>query len=221
MILSKYSNSVSKIMGNNFVHVLATLFLLSNAKLFHITIIALSYTTLHTSEGFQAVGSADGNVIYLGPKHTISFAAAVACLLFIWFPYTLILFFGQWLQRNDGQQIRILSNLKPFLKDKHRYCFEALHLVRAVILLVSALIPANHSSIVTNSILAYAVVLVYIGNIVYQKTVVAMFNWGFFFNLVLISGTTFYTQIVSGDSLVYNNILLRLAFIQFIGLVFF
>ena len=157
MILSKYSNSVSKIMGNNFVHVLATLFLLSNAKLFRINITALSYTTLHTSQGFQAVGSADGNVIYLGPKHTISFAAAVACLLFIWFPYTLILFLGQWLQRNDGQQIRILSNLKPFLdthygslKDKHRYWFEALHLMRAVILLVSALIPADHSSIVTN-----------------------------------------------------------------------
>ena len=61
----------------------------------------------------------------------------------------------------------------------------------------------------------------YIGSIVYQQTVVTMFNMGFFLNLVLISGTTLYIKIVRGDSLVFTNILLRLAFLQVPGLVVF
>ena len=49
IILSKYSRRVAKVMGNNSVPVLATLFLLSYAKLFRIIITALSYIirTLH------------------------------------------------------------------------------------------------------------------------------------------------------------------------------
>ena len=54
MILLKYSNSVSKTMGNNSVHVLAT-FLLTDAKLICSIIRALSYTKKYTSQGFQAV----------------------------------------------------------------------------------------------------------------------------------------------------------------------
>ena len=73
IIFSKYSIRVSKLMGNNSVRVLATLFLLSYAKLFRIITSVLSYTILHTSEGRKAVWSADGTVDYLSPKHMILF----------------------------------------------------------------------------------------------------------------------------------------------------
>ena len=69
IILSKYSRRVAKVMGNNSVPVLATLFLFSYAKLLHVIISALSYTVLYTSEGHKRVWSADGNVDYLGPKY--------------------------------------------------------------------------------------------------------------------------------------------------------
>ena len=69
IVLVKYSDGVAKVMGSNSVPVLATLFLLSYAKLFRTIITALSYTTLYTSQGLKAVWSADGNVDYLGPKH--------------------------------------------------------------------------------------------------------------------------------------------------------
>ena len=69
IILSKYSRRIAKVMGNNSVPVLATLFLLSYAKLLRIIISALSYTVLYTSVGHKRVWSADGNVDYiLGPK---------------------------------------------------------------------------------------------------------------------------------------------------------
>ena len=173
-------------MGNNSVPVLATLFLLSYAKLFSIIISALSYTILCTSEGHKAVWSANGNVDYLSPKHVLLLVVTVVSLLFLWLPYTLILFLGQWLHMcNYGLIVRFLFKMKPFLDaDKHRYWFGALHLVRAAILLVSSLIPADHSSIVTISILASAVVLTFFGNIVYQNAHVSLLNMGFFLNLI-------------------------------------
>ena len=92
IILAKYSDKVAKVMGNNSVPVLATLFLLSYAKLFRTIITALSFTILSTTHGSTAVWSADGNLEYLGPKHAPLFAVAAATLLFLWLPYTLLLF---------------------------------------------------------------------------------------------------------------------------------
>ena len=73
IILAKYSNRLVKVMGNNSVPVLATLFLLSHAKLFRTIITALSYTILCLSHNCKAVWSADGNLDYLGPKTCSSF----------------------------------------------------------------------------------------------------------------------------------------------------
>ena len=229
IVLSKYSRGVAKVMGNNSVSVLATLFLLSHVKIFRVIISSLSYTILYTSEGHKIVWSADGNVDYLSSKHMLLFVVAVASLLFLWLPYTIIFFLGQWLYMCNCQLIvRFLFKMKPFLdahyaplKDKHRYWFGALHLVRAVILLVSSLIPADHSSIVIISILVSAVVLTFVGSIVYQNVLVSLFNVSFFLNLILMSGASFYIQIVGGNSAIYAYTLIGLALFQCIGLVIF
>ena len=141
IILAKHSARLAKVMGNNSVPVLATLFLLSHAKLFRTIITALSYTMLSTSqendEKFitKAVWSADGNMDYLGSKHSTLFAIAVFTLVFLWLPYTLLLFLGQWLHRCNCRLVTTyLVNMKPFLdvhygplKGRHRYWFGALH----------------------------------------------------------------------------------------------
>ena len=144
IVLARFSDAVAKVMGNNSVPVLATLFLLSHAKLFHTIITALSYTILYSSHGRKAVWTADRNLDYLGPKHAPLFAVAVIVFLFLWLPYTLILFLGQWLHWCNCSLIdQMLIKLKPFLdahhchlKGKHRYWFGALLLVRATILLI-------------------------------------------------------------------------------------
>ena len=107
--------------------------------------------------------------------------------------------------------------------DKHRYWFGALHLVRTAILLVSSLIPAaaDHFSLETINILTSAVVVVFVGSIVYQNVLVTLFNVAFFLNLIVISGASFYSQIVGGNSAAYAYALTGLAFIQFVGLVIF
>ena len=113
IILAKYSDRVAKVMGNNSVPVLATLFLLSYAKLFRTIITALSFTRLSTTHGSKAVWSADGNLDYLGPEHAPLFAVAAATLLFLWLPYTLLLFLGQWLHRCNCRLItRMMLKIK-------------------------------------------------------------------------------------------------------------
>ena len=167
IILAKYSDRVAKMMGNNSVPVLATLFLLSYAKLFHTIITSLSFTMLYTTHGSKAVWSADGNLDYLGREHAPLFVVAAATLLFLWLPYTLLLFLGQWLHRCNCRLItHMMMKIKPFLdahydplKGNHRYWFGALLLVKAVILLISALIPQDRTLVTVYSITICTLVL--------------------------------------------------------------
>ena len=230
IILAKYSDRVAKVMGNNSVPVLATLFLLSYAKLFRTIITALSFTMLSTTHGSKAVWSADGNLDYLGPEHAPLFVVAAATLLFLWLPYTLLLFLGQWLHRCNCRLItRMMMKMKPFLdahygplKGNHRYWFGALLLVRAVILLLSALIPANRTNITVYSITVCALVLMTgfaVG--VYKSFAVATFNAVWFVNLGLLSASHMFTTLERGNISLASNCLFGLAFAQFIGLIFF
>ena len=235
IILAKHSARLAKVMGNNSVPVLATLFLLSHAKLFRTIITALSYTMLITSqendEKFitKAVWSADGNVDYLSSKHSPLFAIAVFTLVFLWLPYTLLLFLGQWLHRCNCRLVtKFLVNMKPFLdvhygplKGRHRYWFGALHLVRAAILLISALIPSDHSSIVAISTSASAALLILFGSVVYSNSAVSLFNMAFYSNLILFTATIVYIKTSGGDLAVAAYTLIGIAFLQFIGLVIF
>ena len=229
IILAKYSDRVAKVMGNNSVPVLATLFLLSYAKLFRTIITALSFTTLSTTHGSKAVWSADGNLDYLGPEHAPLFVVAVATLLFLWLPYTLVLFLGQWLHRCNCRLItRMMMKIKPFLdshygplKGNFRFWFGALLLVRAVILLISALIPANRANITVFSIAVCALVSTGFAVGVYKSFAVATFNAVWFVNLGLLSISHMFTTLERGNISLVSNCLFGLAFAQFIGLVFF
>ena len=229
IILAKYSDRVAKVMGNNSVPVLATLFLLSYAKLLRTIITALSYTMVYTSHGPKAVWTADGNVDYLGPQHAPLFATAVAVLLFLWLPYTLLLFLGQWLQKfNCRLLVHALMKIKPFLdahyaplKSKHRYWFGTLLLARAAILVISALVPVNHSSIIVLCILITSAVLTHFGHLVYHNVAVVMFDIPFFMNLAILSGAKCFTTTAGGSVAVPAYTLIGEAFAQFVGLVIF
>ena len=231
IILAKYSDRVAKVMGNNSVPVLATLFLLSYSKLYRTIIKALNWSTIliSTLQNSEAVWSADGNLEYLGAMHSPLFIAAVGTLLFLWLPYTLLLFLGQWLHRcNSKLIVRMLAMIKPFLdahygplKDNHRYWFGALLLVRATILLLSALVPADRSSVVVLSVGVSAVVVICFEFQVYRNNAVAIFNASFSVNLTILCFSNLFTIIAGSDFRSASNTLIGLAFIQFVGLVLF
>ena len=222
IIIAKYSDRVAKVMGNNGVPVLATLFLLSYAKLFNTIITAMSYTTLYTTQGRKLVWSADGNLDYLGPKHIPLFCVAVAALVFLWFPYTLLLLLGQWLHRLNYRIItRMLLNLKPFLdthfaafKDNHRYWFGFLLLVRAAYLLISAIIPDNTTELVEFSTAILCILLTLWGQIVYCSRAVWTFGTAFLLNLAIMN----LIMLFSGNIAIT---LIAISLAQFLGLILY
>ena len=225
IVVAKYSDRVAKLMGNNSVPVLATLFLLSYAKLLGAIITALSVRFVYTSHGMRAVWAADGNLDYLGHKHTPLFAVALASLLFLWLPYTLLLFLGHWLQRCNHHVItKCLLKLKPFLdahyapfKGNHRYWFGALLLARATILLISVLVDNVGATVY--SISALSILLTYLGLVVYHNTLVLMFETSFSVNLGMLAQTRLLTAVHRGGENIVADILIGIAFVQFLGLV--
>ena len=229
IVLSRYSDGVAKVMGNNSVPVLATLFLLSYAKLLRTIISALSLSVLTTADGSKAVWSADGNLDHLGPKHAPLFLAAIATLLFLWLPYTLVLFSGQWLYRCKSQLVtRMLTKMKPFLdahygpmKSNHRYWYGTLLILRVIILLLSALVPANHASAVVFCITVCSILLTNFALIVYQNIVIATFVAIVYANLGILTASHTFTALEGYSFLLPSNVLVGLVFTQFIGLVLF
>ena len=99
MIMSEHSLCLSKILAKkNPVAVLATLIMLSYAKLLRTIITALSPAILDFEGGFKVMWLYDATVEYFNGKHIALFVIAILILL-AGITFTLILFFWQCLLR--------------------------------------------------------------------------------------------------------------------------
>ena len=231
MIMSaRYSIRVARLLGNNSVPVLVTLFYLSYAKLFRTVLTTIHYTVLEYPSGHhKVVWSYDGTIEYLSSKHAVLFAAALLVLLFLWLPYTCVLFFGQWFNRCSNRKISMLMfKMKPLFdahygpfKDKHRYWFGVLLGARAAILLTSSVVPLSSSSV--NSMAVIVVVgllfthLCTVGR-VYRKFYVSLIEAAFFLNLTILAATVLYTDNDS-NQLTLSYIMVGAAFAKFVVIV--
>ena len=203
IVLAKYFSRVAQVMGNNSVPVLATLFLLSYTSMLHTILSILSFSILNYPNGRKVMWSVDANIEYLGPKHFPLFATAVALLLLLWLPYTLILLFGQLLHKCDNRFIKyLLMKLKPFLdayrgplKGTHRYWFGLLLLLRAMLLVVGATVPSNNPSTVVFTVAVTVVLLLMVSSNfsgLYNSRYVSIFEMTVFSNLILLSLSQLY-----------------------------
>ena len=147
VIVCRYSSIATKVLGSNAVPVIATLILLSYAKLLHTIITALSLAVLQLPDGDKlSVWLYDGNIQYLNGKYIPLFVFALMVFLFLWLPYTIILLFGQCIQRMTNHRFRRwVLRLKPFLdayaapfKDEHRYWVGILLVTRAFLTILLA-----------------------------------------------------------------------------------
>ena len=228
---SRYSHKVARVFGRNSVPVLATLFLLSYAKLIQLIVTALSYTFVEFPHGkTKTVWSADGNIDYLENPHLVLFLAAVAILLFLWLPYTFLILSAQWLQKYNVYIITtILNRIKPFLdahygplKDKHHYWFGVLLLTRVAILLLSELIPSHNFGIVILSIVTASFLLTgfsFTGQ--YRNILVSVYELSLFINLGLLATVQYQTHITQENRTILAYFLIGVAFLQFIALILF
>ena len=129
IILSRKYRIATRLSGRNAVKVLATLFLLSVAKLGRATITALSYTSIHYSHSIQvSVWLPDANVRYLQRKHIPLFITAVVFWVLV-SGFILVLTFIQCLQKkSDSLPLLWVNKLKPLFdaytgpyKDRYRF----------------------------------------------------------------------------------------------------
>ncbi len=243
ILLSKFVPQVGRLLGTNPVAVLATLVLLSYAKLLRTIIAAFSSASLEYPEGSELVWLYDGNVRFFGGKHTPLFVVSLLFLLFDFVPYTVLLLTSQWLQLwSDWKILSWLNNLKvrTFLdayhapyKPKHRYWSGLLLLVRFAILLTSALnskVDPGINLIVIGILLLLLHALTWNFGGVYNNWYIEALESFFLGNLGLLTLATFHVQLESTRSGLSANetdekqvavvsTLITAALIVFIGIV--
>ncbi len=139
---SRYSTSVSKLVGTNPVAVLATLLLMSYNKLLKVIIDVFSYVELEYPNKGEKVWVKDATIPYFSVKHMILVLFTLFILAFIFLPYTVFLLAGPWLYRLPESRYlsQVLSRIKPLLdsyyapyKLKTRYWTGFLLLARCIL----------------------------------------------------------------------------------------
>ena len=234
ILVSHYSQSFANLLGNNPVSVLATLILLSYAKILHTLIIVVSFSNFEYPDSHHKrwVWVYDANIDYLVGKHIPLFIVAVLVFFFLFLPYTLLLLFGQWLQAIS--HLRLFSwvnsaRLKPFMdsyhasyKPKHRYWPGLLLVLRFVLLLVFAFNRQQDPSI---NLLAILVgtgslqVWILVSGGVYNNWCLDALEASFTLNLIILVGTTYHVNYSGGNQLVVGYTSAIIALTTFIAII--
>ena len=232
IIISKYANLTRVLLDSNHVAVLATLFLLSYAKILRVIFAALSFTTLdYPSNRTVAVWLYDGNIDYLHGKHVPLFLAALFLFLFIVLPYTLFLLLGQYIQ---SKSIRCLSwvsspRLKSLLDaylapytNRYHYWTGLLLLLRCILLLAFTINSLGDASVNLFMISASALGLqlwAWMGGRVYRKWYLDALEGSFIINLGLLAIATYHVRLAGGNQTAVTYVSVSVALITFVGIV--
>ena len=210
IVLSHYSTLAARLSGRNAVQVLATLFLVSYAKLLRIIITVFQSTDLEYPDSIvRKVWFYDGNVDYLKGKHIPLFIAALLLLL-ISLPYTAILTFIQYLKRWSFYKMLFwVQKLKPLFdaytgpyKDRHCYWTGLLLLLRiSVFLIISSNVSGDPAINLLAILIVVLCVLVYTSLIenIYKVWYLNALEFFSFLNLGLLSSATFYIRLTNGN----------------------
>ena len=208
IVISSYSTKFSNFIGKKDpVATLATLILLSYAKLLEICFKSLSVGILEYPDGSsEMLWLPDATVKYLSIKHIPLFIAAVVILL-VGLVYTALLFSWQWLlylprwrvfkwSRNPKIQTFIETYHKPYTP-KHRYWTGLLLIVRIVLYLVAATNVSNDPTIALTAI-SFTVCCIFalsklLGSRLYWKWPVDVFDTFFYLNILSFVIFTWYS----------------------------
>jgi hypothetical protein len=204
IVVSHYSTRVSRLFGNNAIQVLATLFLLSYAKLLRIIITVFSSTQLVYPDGYiRWVWLYDGNVNYLQGKHTGLFVAALLLLVLVSIPYTVSLLCIQWLQKISHYKLLFwVMKLQPLFdaytgpyKIKHRYWTGLLLLVRVFLYLMFSINTLGDPAInLLSTVVVVMCLLAYTSLVggVYKILWIHFLETAFLLNSVILPAVTLY-----------------------------
>ena len=230
ILVSHYSTRATKIFGKNSHSVLATLFLLSYAKLIRSIIAIFCFTTIVLSDDSSlAVWAFDGNIHYFSRKRIPLFLFALAIVLLLGLPYIAVLLSAQWLRTQTHR--KGLRWLKPFLdayygpfKDKHHYWVGVLLVVRGVLFVLFASFFALESNVNLLLIIVTSTSLTAFPSLsgrLYKKIFLSVLENSFFLNLGALAAGTLYIRLVGGSQEALVTTSVGIAFLQFVGITAF
>ena len=235
IVVSHFSQRFAKLLGKNPVSVLATLILLSYAKILRTLITVIYFTYLEYPTYNRSVWLYNGNIGYVSGRHIPLFIVAVLVFLFLFLPYTFLLLFGQWLQALS--HLRLFSwvnKLKPFMdsyhapyKAKHRNWPGLLLVLRFVLLLVFASNPQQDPSINLLAIQLGAGMLIiwaWVSGGVYRSWRLDALEGSFALNLIVLAAATYHIKLTVGDQpsqLAVGYTSVTVAFTTFIAILAF
>ena len=174
ILLAHRSERMTRLLGNNSVQVLATLFLLSYAKLLRTIITALVPATLVVYTDAEqpvklltkVVWAFDGNLDYGRVPHVILLIMALLILIFLSLPYTFVLLFIQPLRASGHRCLKWINSRKPFfdayvgpLNPSNHFWVGLLLLARFILLLTFSLTYASSPSASLLALIITVVVL--------------------------------------------------------------
>ena len=224
IMISSYSSKFSNLIGKKDpVATLATLILLSYAKLLEICFKSLSVGTItYPDSSSEMLWLPDATVIYLSGKHIPLFIAAVLILL-VGLVYTALLFSWQWLlylprwrifrwSRNPKIQTFIETNHTPYTP-KHRYWTGLLLIVRVILYLIAAANVSNDPTVALTAItfMVCCIVLLkgFIVSRLHRKWSIDVFETFFYLNILFFTILTWYSlgdERIHLDAIAYTSV---------------
>ena len=221
----------SWIVRRNAVKVLATLILLSYARLLSAVTDALQVSYVYLDNGnFERRWLIDGNIHYFKGRHI---PLAVFTLLFSLFllPFSLCLFFIQCLQKaSHYQTLSWVNHLKPFFDaytgpftSSGRFWTGLLLLSRGLLFTVSAVnTSGDPKSILGTTALTVILLLLVVGILpagLYQCQCLNTLEFSFLFNLGVLTSLLFIFTKGSVFSIIIPHICVSVALLTFIGVI--
>ena len=233
--VSEYSPRFAGLIGKKDpVATLATLILLSYAKLLSVTITALSFAVLDYPDGSrETVWLPDGNVPYFRGKH-VALALVALLIILVGVPYTILLFLWQWLvrapewkvfkwARNTKLNAFISVHHAPY-NSKYRYWTGLLLLVRVVLYITASVTVSEdpQTSLLIMNILVGSLSLIkeITGARVYKKSFLSIIETGLYFNLLALSAFSWYRFKIDTEkqtALAYTSTIIT--FILLVGVI--
>jgi predicted outer membrane repeat protein len=233
IVISRRSAWVTKRVGSNPVAVLATLILLSYAKLLRTVITVFYFATLQLPHGqTSTVWLYDGNIPYVRGKHLALFIFALLFFILLFLPYNFLLVVGPWLQNISGERVndpkfkalvrKVLTGwyedyrIKSFVdtytvayNPGYQYWTGIFLILRCILFLIFATSAFRNSSAtlmaVTTSLLAIVTLTRVFTGRVYKNWYIDILEGVFLLNLGILSVATSHNMMTGGNQQLVAN----------------
>ena len=229
IVISRYSVTLSKLIGHNPIAVLATLLLMSYTKVLKIVIEVYASVNLEYPDNKTVtVWLKDGNMPYLQSWHLLLTVVTSLVLVFLFLPYTLLLLLGYKLYRFSGRKhMRWLNRLKPLLdsyyapyKTHTRYWTGFLLLVRCALYIVfsyNSLGATNNSLLAIIITFTTVVIIAWLSISIYEKLLLNITEASMYLNLIILSAAT----LAGANTTPLVSSLVGVVFVAMIGVIIY